>query len=219
MYGIDFVIPDFSYLEGKEDKIRGNFYHSRTRKTHTGSIPFFIKRFGNKPIYGTKLTIGLLGNKLAEHNLDKNANLHVVHYGSTITVKGFTVEFITTNHSIADSSALYIKCKAGSIFHTGDFKIDLTPVDNQRINLARMAQIGTEGVDLMLSDSNKSAEKKGYTPSEKTVGDSFNLLFSQAGKKRIVIASFSTNIHRIQQIFDTAKRSIKEKLPLPEEAC
>ncbi len=204
MYGIDFVIPDFSYLEGKEDKIRGIFI-THGHEDHIGSIPFFIKRFGNKPIYGTKLTIGLLGNKLTEHNLDKNANLHVVHYGSTITVKGFTVEFITTNHSIADSSALYIKCKAGSIFHTGDFKIDLTPVDNQRINLARMAQIGTEGVDLMLSDST-NAEKKGYTPSEKTVGDSFNLLFSQAGKKRIVIASFSTNIHRIQQIFDTAKK-------------
>ncbi len=206
MYGIDFVIPDFSYLDDKIDRVRGIFI-THGHEDHIGSIPFFLKRFGcSVPIYGTKLTIGLLGNKLTEHKLDKSANLNVVHYGSTITVKGFTVEFITTNHSIADSSALFIKCKGGNIFHTGDFKIDLTPVDNHQINLARMAQIGAEGVDLLIADST-NAEKKGYTPSEKTIGESFATLFSQAGKKRIVIATFSTNIHRIQQIFDAAKHN------------
>lgn len=203
MYGIDFVIPDFSYLDDKKDKIRGLFL-THGHEDHIGSIPYFIKRFGNIPIYGTKLTVGLLGNKLIEHHLDKKANLNVVHYHSTITVKGFTVEFIVTNHSIPDSAALYIKCKAGNIFHTGDFKIDLTPVDNQKIDLARMGAIGAEGVDLLIADST-NAERKGYTPSESTVGETFLNLFAQAEKKRIVIATFATNVHRIQQVFDAAK--------------
>lgn len=202
MFGIDLVIPEFSYLDDKADKIRGIFI-THGHEDHIGAIPYFMKKYGTVPIYGTKLTMGLLANKLAEHGLTKKADLHIVKYKSIIKVKGFSVEFVTTNHSIADSSALYVKCKGGKIFHTGDFKIDLTPVDNQQIDLGRMAQIGKEGVDLLISDST-NAEKAGYTPSESTVGKAFESLFSGV-KKRIVVASFSTNIHRVQQIFDVAK--------------
>ncbi len=203
MYGVDFVIPDFSYLADKITRVRGLFL-THGHEDHIGAIPFFLKRFGDIPIYGTKLTIGLLGNKLTEHRLENSCTLNVVNYGSVVKVEGFQVEFVGTNHSIPDSCALYIKCKGGTIFHTGDFKIDLTPVDNQRINLSRMAQIGDEGVDLLISDST-NAQKKGFTPSETTIGESFNLLFAKAGNKRIVVASFATNVHRIQQIFDAAK--------------
>ncbi|NLW70782.1 MAG: ribonuclease J [Eubacteriaceae bacterium] len=203
MYGIDFVIPDFSYLDNKLNKIRGLFL-THGHEDHIGAIPYFIKRFGNIPIYGTKLTIGLLQNKIAEHKLESEANLNNVHYGSIITVKGFIVEFVMTNHSIPDSASLLIKCSGGTIFHTGDFKIDLTPVDNQKIDLGRIAQAGISGIDLLISDST-NAEKPGYTASESTIGRVFEHLFAQADKKRIIIAAFSTNIHRIQQIFDTAK--------------
>lgn len=202
MYGIDLVIPDFSYLEDKADRIRGLFL-THGHEDHIGAIPYFIKKFGNIPIYGTRLTVGLLTNKLIEHGLDKKANINVVNYRSVITVKGFSVEFIVTNHSIADSAALYIRCKGGKIFHTGDFKIDLTPVDNQQIDFGRMAQLGREGIDLLIADST-NAGKKGYTPSESTVGEVFISLFAGV-KKRIVVATFATNIHRIQQVFDAAK--------------
>jgi ribonuclease J len=202
LYGIDLVIPDFSYLDDKAHKIRGMFL-THGHEDHIGAIPYFIKRYGNIPIYGTKLTMGLLENKIAEHKLEKVANLNVVKYKSVVTVKGFSVEFVVTNHSIADSAALFIKCKGGKIFHTGDFKVDLTPVDNQQIDLGRMAQLGREGIDLLIADST-NAEKKGYTPSESTVGKAFHELFSGV-KKRIVVATFATNIHRIQQIFDAAK--------------
>ena len=204
MFGIDLVLPDFSYLDDKAHRIRGLFI-THGHEDHIGGIPYFLRRFPNVPVYGTRLTIGLLKNKLIEHNLDKKANVNVVNFKSVITVKGFTVEFVITNHSIADSAAFYIKCKGGSIFHTGDFKIDLTPVDGQVIDLARIAQIGSEGVDLLIADSTNAA-KKGYTPSEKTVGESFSNLFSNV-KKRIVIATFATSIHRIQQIFDAAKNN------------
>ena len=204
MYGIDYVIPDFTYLKDKVNNIRGLFI-THGHEDHIGGIPYFLKQFPNVPVYGTKLTNGLLDNKLIEHGLDGVVNVNTVNYKSPINVKGFSVEFIVTNHSIADSSALFIKCRGGKIFHTGDFKIDLTPVDNQRIDLSRMAQIGAQGIDLLLSDST-NAEKKGFTPSERTVGESFNTLFEQGSNKRIVIASFATNIHRIQQVFDCAKK-------------
>lgn len=202
MFGIDLVMPDFTYLEGKESRIRGLFI-THGHEDHIGGIPYFLQKFPKVPIYGTKLTIGLITRKLTEHNLDKKAILNVVGYHSTITVKGFTVEFVLTNHSIADSAAFFVKCKGGTIFHTGDFKIDLTPIDGQVIDLARIAQIGTEGVDLLICDSTNAA-KKGFTPSEKTIGAAFDQLFANV-KKRIVIATFSTSIHRIQQIFDAAK--------------
>ena len=203
MYGIDFVIPDFSYLEEKFDRIRAIFL-THGHEDHIGSIPYYMRRFGSVPVYGTRLTIGLLKNKIEEHGLTKQASLNVVNYGTVVQVKGFNVEFVTTNHSIADSAALYITCKGGSIFHTGDFKIDLTPVNSQMIDLGRMAAIGQQGVDLLMSDST-NAEKSGYTPSERTVGESFMELFALAGRKRIIIATFSTNVHRLQQIFDVAK--------------
>ncbi|MBO7700294.1 MAG: ribonuclease J [Eubacteriaceae bacterium] len=204
MYGVDFVIPDFSYLEERISSVRAIFL-THGHEDHIGSIPYFMKRFGTVPVYGTKLTIGLLKNKLEEHSLTKQASLNVVKYGTVVQVKGFNVEFVTTNHSIPDSSALYIRCEGGSIFHTGDFKVDLTPVDSQMIDLNRMAAIGAEGVDLLMSDST-NAEKAGYTPSERTVGESFRELFTLAGHKRIIIATFSTNVHRLQQIFDVAKQ-------------
>ncbi|MBR5996246.1 MAG: ribonuclease J [Eubacteriaceae bacterium] len=203
MYGIDFVIPDFSYLDNKLNRIRGLFL-THGHEDHIGAIPYFIKRFGNIPIYGTKLTIGLLQNKIAEHKLESETNLNNVNYGSVVTVKGFMVEFVMTNHSIPDSASLLIKCAGGTIFHTGDFKVDLTPVDDQRIDLARIAEAGTSGIDLLISDST-NAEKPGHTASEKTIGVVFEQLFTQAAKKRIIVASFSTNIHRIQQIFDAAR--------------
>ncbi len=201
-YGIDLVIPDFTYLEEHEQMLRGLFL-THGHEDHVGAIPYLLRKFPELPIYGTKLTIGLLQNKLVEHGLDKTAKLNVVSYHETVEVDGFSVEFVVTNHSIADSAALYVKCAGGSVFHTGDFKIDLTPVDNQRIDLARFAAIGTEGVDVLIADST-NAGKKGYTPSERTVGESFHTLFAGV-KKRIVVASFATNIHRIQQIFDAAK--------------
>lgn len=201
-YGIDLVIPDFTYLEENEQMLRGLFL-THGHEDHIGSIPYLLRKFPELPIYGTKLTIGLLQNKLVEHGLDKTAKLNIVSYHETVEVSGFSVEFVVTNHSIADSAALYVKCPGGSVFHTGDFKIDLTPVDNQRIDLARFAEIGSEGVDVLIADST-NAGKKGYTPSERTVGESFHTLFAGV-KKRIVIASFATNIHRIQQIFDAAR--------------
>ena len=203
MYGVDFVLPDFSYLDDKITRIRGIFL-THGHEDHIGAIPYFLKRMGDIPIYGTKLTIGLLGNKLMEHKLENKCTLNVVRCSDVVKVDGFQVEFVATNHSIPDSCALYIKCKGGTVFHTGDFKVDLTPVDNQRINLSRMAQIGDEGVDLLISDST-NAQKPGFTPSESTVGESFKMLFAKAGSKRIVIATFATNVHRIQQVFDAAK--------------
>jgi ribonuclease J len=201
LYGIDLVIPDFSYLDDKAHKIRGMFL-THGHEDHIGAIPYFIKRYGNIPIYGTKLTMGLLENKIANTCLKsgefKCRKIQIGGYG-----EGFSVEFVVTNHSIADSAALFIKCKGGKIFHTGDFKVDLTPVYNQQIDLGRMAQLGREGIDLLIADST-NAEKKGYTPSESTVGKAFHELFSGV-KKRIVVATFATNIHRIQQIFDAAK--------------
>lgn len=201
-YGIDLVIPDYSYLEKKADRIRGVFL-THGHEDHIGAIPYFVRKFPNVPIYGTKLTIGILQNKLVEHELDKTAKLNISSYHSTVKVPGFKVEFVVVNHSIPDSTALYITCKGGTIFHTGDFKIDLTPVDNQRIDLARMATIGQKGVDLLISDST-NANKAGYTASESSIGEKFMQLFSGV-KKRIIVASFATNVHRIQQVFDAAK--------------
>ncbi|MCL1802254.1 MAG: ribonuclease J [Eubacteriaceae bacterium] len=202
MFGVDLVMPDFTYLEGKENRIRGLFI-THGHEDHIGGIPYFLQKFPKVPVYGTKLTIGLIRRRLTEHNLDKKANLNVVGYHSTINVKGFSVEFVVTNHSIADSAAFYIRCKGGSIFLTGDFKFDLTPIDGHVVDLPRIAEIGKEGVDLLICDSTNAA-KKGYSLSEKVVGEEFANLFANI-KKRIVIATFSTSIHRIQQIFDTAR--------------
>lgn len=200
MYGIDFVIADFAYLLENQAKIRGLFI-THGHEDHIGGIPYLISNI-NVPIYGTKLAMGLLERKLEEKNLLKGAQINVVKCGMTISVKGFSVEFVATNHSIPDAAALFIRCKGYKVFHTGDYKIDYTPVDGTTADLQRMAQIGSEGVDLMLADST-SAEKEGFTKSESSIGESFHTLFDT--KKRIIVASFSTNVHRLQQVFDEAK--------------
>lgn len=200
MYGIDFVIADFSYLVENQSRIRGLFI-THGHEDHIGGISYLIRQI-NVPIYGTKLAMGLLSRKLEERGLLKGAQINVVKCGMTISVKGFSVEYVATNHSIPDSAALFIRCKGYKVFHTGDYKIDYTPVDGTPADLQRMAQIGREGVDLMLADST-SAEKEGFTKSESSIGESFHSLFDT--KKRLIVASFSTNVHRLQQVFDEAK--------------
>lgn len=203
MYGIDIVIPEFTYLIEKRNKIRGLFL-THGHEDHIGAIPYLLKQI-NIPIYGTKLTMGLLKNKLVEHKLDESTKLHIVKRGHTVHVKGFSVEFVTSNHSIPDSCALYITSPYGKVFHTGDFKVDYTPVDNQQINLQRMAAIGAQGVDLLIADST-NAEREGATKSEASVGRTFMSLFKEGIDKRIIVATFATNVHRVQQIFDAAKK-------------
>lgn len=203
MYGIDIVIPEFTYLIENRNKIRGLFL-THGHEDHIGAIPYLLKQI-NIPIYGTKLTMGLLKRKLVEHKLDESAKLHIVRTGSTVKVKGFSVEFVTSNHSIPDSCALYISCAGGKVFHTGDFKVDYTPVDNQQINLQRMAAIGAQGIDLLIADST-NAEREGHAKSEASVGKTFMSLFKEGADKRIILATFATNVHRVQQVFDAAKK-------------
>ena len=201
MPGIDIVIPDFSYLVRNQDKIRG-LVLTHGHEDHIGGIPYLLKNF-NVPIYGTRLTLGLVEGKLREHKLMGSAKLNVVNPGDTIQLGAFSVEFIHVNHSIPDAVALAIRCPAGLVVQTGDFKIDTTPIDDQMIDLARFAELGKEGVLALLSDST-NAERPGFTPSERIVGESFSTLFKKAEGHRIIVATFSSNIHRIQQIIDEA---------------
>ena len=200
MLGIDLVIPDFTYLEKNKSKIRG-LVITHGHEDHIGSIAYLLKQI-NVPIYATKLTIGLISNKLEEHRLLKNAKLNVVKQGQTIVLGKMRVEFIRSCHSIPDSVALAIHTPVGTVVHTGDFKIDYTPIDEQKIDLGRLAELGNRGVLALLSDST-NAERKGYTMSESTVGEVFDKLFLNC-KKRIVIATFASNMHRIQQIVNSA---------------
>lgn len=199
--GIDIVIPDFSYLEANRDKIRG-LVVTHGHEDHIGAIPYLLKNI-SVPIYATRLTIGLIEGKLKEHKNLSTASLNEVSPGSTLKFGAFDVEFIHVNHSIPDAVAFAIKCPAGTVVHTGDFKIDTTPIDSQVIDLARFGELGKKGVLAMLADST-NAERPGYTMSERVVGESFQNLFKKAGKNRIIIATFSSNIHRIQQIIDEA---------------
>jgi len=200
MLGIDLVIPDFSYLEKNKDKIRG-LVITHGHEDHIGSIAYLLKQI-NIPIYATKLTIGLIQNKLQEHHLEKVAKLNIVKQGQTVVFGKIRVEFIRSCHSIPDSVALAIHTPAGTVVHTGDFKIDYTPIDDQKIDLGRLAELGNKGVLALLSDST-NAERKGYTMSESTVGEVFDKLFLNC-KKRIVIATFASNMHRVQQIVNSA---------------
>ncbi len=200
MLGIDLVIPDFTYLEKNKSKIRG-LVITHGHEDHIGSIAYLLKQI-NVPIYATKLTIGLISNKLEEHRLLKTAKLNVVKQGQTIVLGKMRVEFIRSCHSIPDSVALAIHTPVGTVVHTGDFKIDYTPIDDQKIDLGRLAELGNRGVLALLSDST-NAERKGYTMSESTVGEVFDKLFLNC-KKRIVIATFASNMHRIQQIVNSA---------------
>lgn len=203
MLGIDVVIPDFSYLQENKHKIRGMVL-THGHEDHIGAIPYFMKEVGNVDIYGTALTLGLLKNKLQEHKLS-DAKLHRVSYGDILKLGKMEVEFIQTTHSIPQSSAIAIRTPQGNIIHTGDFKVDFTPIDGDGIDLNRLAQYGAEGVELLISDST-NAHRKGYTMSEKVVGQTFDNLFAKHQDKRIIVATFASNVHRVQQIINSAEK-------------
>lgn len=200
MFGIDIVIPDFTYLFKNRNRIKGMVL-THGHEDHIGAIPYLLKEI-DVPVYGTKLTLGLVDNKLKEHSLKASKHLNVVNAGDTIKLGKFRVEFIRTNHSIADAVALAIETPVGMILHTGDFKIDYTPVDAEPIDLRRFSAIGEKGVLLMMADST-NAERKGYTLSEKTVGVTLDNLFRSVDK-RIIIATFASNVHRVQRIINAA---------------
>ncbi len=203
MPGIDLVIPDFSYIEKNAEKVRGIFI-THGHEDHIGSLAYLLKSV-NIPVYSTRLTNGLIECKLKEHGLYGSAKLNVVKAGDSVTLGGFTVEFIHVNHSIPDAVGFAIKCDGGTIVHTGDFKIDSTPIDGGMIDISRFSELGKEGVLCMMADST-NAERPGYTESERKVGDSFELLFRKAQKRRIIVATFASNIHRVQQIINVAER-------------
>ena len=200
MLGIDLVIPDFTYLGRNKEKIRG-LVITHGHEDHIGSIPYLLKEL-NIPIYATKLTVGLINNKLEEHKLKESTDIKVVKQGQTIVLGKFRVEFIRSCHSIPDSVALAIHTPVGTVLHTGDFKIDYTPIGEETINLGRIAELGNKGVLALLSDST-NAERKGFTMSESSVGEVFEKLFTNC-TKRIIVATFASNVHRIQQIVDLA---------------
>ena len=201
MLGVDLVIPDFTYVEKNIDKIKGIII-THGHEDHIGGLAYLLKTV-NIPVYGTKLTIGLIQGKLKEHGLLSSAKLHEIAPGDVVELGGFSVEAIHVNHSIPDAIALAIKCEGGTIIQTGDFKVDSTPIDGGMIDLSRFAQLGNEGVLALLSDST-NAERPGYTESERKVGESFEVLFRKAGRSRIIVATFASNIHRVQQIINVA---------------
>ncbi len=198
MFGIDIVIPDFTYLVNNKEKIKGLIL-THGHEDHIGGIPYLLKQI-NVPIYGTRLTLGLVENKLKEHNI--KARLNTVVPGDKINLGAFKCEAIRSTHSIADAICWCIDSPAARLFHTGDFKVDYTPINGQPMDFARLAQIGTEGVDIMLCDST-NATRTGYSMSEQTVGDTIENIFRNS-EARIIIATFSSNVHRVQRIIDTA---------------
>ncbi|MBO4213676.1 MAG: ribonuclease J [Lachnospiraceae bacterium] len=203
MYGIDLVIPDVTYLVENSDKVKG-FYITHGHEDHIGSLPYVLKEV-NAPIFATKLTMGLIENKLKEHNMIGNVRRKVVKYGETVTTGDFRVEFIRTNHSIQDAAALAIFSPAGIVVHTGDFKVDYTPVFGDAIDLQRLGELGKKGVLALMCDST-NAERTGFTQSERTVGKTFESIFADNVTKRIIVATFASNVDRVQQIINTAER-------------
>ncbi|MBR2986479.1 MAG: ribonuclease J [Clostridia bacterium] len=201
MLGIDLVIPDTLYLEENADRVRGVFL-THGHEDHIGAIPYLLKN-ADIPIFGTRLTIGIIQNKLAEHELDFTPRLHTVEAGDTVHAGKMDVEFIRVNHSIADSCAIAVHTPQGVILHSGDFKLDLTPIDGDIMDIARLGELGKEGVLLLMCEST-NAERTGYTPSEVTVGKSLDNIFLRYKKRRIVIATFSSNVYRVQQIIDNS---------------
>ncbi|MBZ9691004.1 ribonuclease J [Clostridium sp. M14] len=201
MFGIDIVIPDVSYLIKNKDRVRGIFL-THGHEDHIGALPYVLKQL-NVPVYGTKLTLGIVETKLKEHGLLSTTELVTIKPRDTIKLNNVSVEFIKTNHSIADSVAIAVHTPLGAVLHTGDFKIDYTPIDGEIMDFARFAELGKKGVLAMLADST-NVERPGYTMSEKTVGESFIRLFDNA-KGRIIVATFASNIHRIQQIITAAQ--------------
>ncbi|VYT64087.1 RNase J family beta-CASP ribonuclease [Clostridium tertium] len=200
MYGVDLIIPDISYLMDNKDKVKGLFI-THGHEDHIGAIPYILKQF-NMDVYGTKLTLAIIENKLREHNLVETSNLILVNPGEKVEFKELSVEFIQSTHSIAESCCFAIKTKLGTIFHTGDFKIDLTPIDDKVIDIDRISTIGKEGVLLLMADST-NVERSGYTMSERSISNTLNRIFATA-KGRVIIATFASNIHRMQQIVNAS---------------
>ena len=200
MYGIDVVIPDVTYLVNNKERVKG-FFITHGHEDHIGAIPYILNQI-NAPIYATNLTIGLIQSKLEEHKMLDIVELNVVKPGDTIALDKLKIEFIRTNHSIADSCALAIHTPLGIVVHTGDIKVDFTPVDGNVIDLQRLAKIGKQGVLLLMADSTNACHP-GYTMSEKTVGETLDNLFSK-GTGRIIVATFASNIHRLQQIINSS---------------
>ncbi|PZW94980.1 ribonuclease J [Lachnoanaerobaculum umeaense] len=201
MLGIDLVIPDITYLKDNYLKVKG-FCITHGHEDHIGALPYILKQL-NVPVYGTRLTCALIEKKLKEHQIDDTAKLNIVKYGDTVGLGDFKVEFVKTNHSIADAASLAIFTPAGTIFHTGDFKVDYTPVFGDPADLGRMAEIGKAGCLAMLSDST-NATRAGFTMSERTVGKTFDLIFAEHRDSRIIVATFASNVDRVQQIINTA---------------
>ncbi|MBQ5422191.1 MAG: ribonuclease J [Clostridium sp.] len=203
MLGIDLVIPDITYLKDNIEKVKG-FVITHGHEDHIGALPYVLREI-KAPVYGTKLTIGLIENKLAEHSLLDDVKRKVVKHGQTVTLGCFRVEFIKTNHSIQDASALAIFTPAGTIVHTGDFKIDYTPVFGESADLMRFAELGKKGVLALMCDST-NAIRPGFTMSEKTVGERFDAIFAQHSRNRILVATFASNVDRVQQIINSAHK-------------
>ena len=203
MLGIDLVIPDITYLQENIDKVKG-FVITHGHEDHIGALPYVLHEL-NIPVYATRLTMGIIEHKLEEHNLLKTTRRKVVKFGQSINLGQFRVEFIRTNHSIVDAAALAIYSPAGTVVHTGDFKVDYTPVYGDPIDLQRFAEIGKKGVMAIMCDST-NAERPGFTPSEKTVGRALNTLFDEHENSRIIVATFASNVDRVQQIINTAHK-------------
>ena len=201
MLGIDLVIPDITYLLDNADKVKG-FVITHGHEDHIGALPYVLKQL-NVPVYATRLTMGIIENKLKEHNLTNHVKRKVVKFGQSINLGNFRIEFIKTNHSIVDAAALAIYSPAGVVVHTGDFKVDYTPVFGDAIDLQRFAELGKKGVLALMCDST-NAERPGFTPSERTLSKTFDTIFAEHRNTRIIIATFASNVDRVQQIINSA---------------
>ena len=210
LLGIDLIIPDVSYLQQNRKKVKA-IYITHGHEDHIGAVPYVLK-YVNVPVYGTKLSLALIHRKLAEHNMENMVKLKLAVYGEKIRAGSFTIEYIRTNHSISDAAALAITCSAGCIVHTGDFKVDYTPVYGDSIDLWRLAELGKKGVLAVICDST-NASRPGYTMSEKTVGETFDMLFAKHSRNRIIVATFASNVDRVQQVINTACKN-KRKVVL-----
>ena len=202
MLGVDLVIPDLTYIENNVEKLKGLLI-THGHEDHIGAVPHFLKKFPKIPVFATRLTLGIIEGKLSEHGI-RNAKLQEVHAGTSIGLGVFECEFINVNHSMPDACAICISTPNGRILHTGDFKVDFTPVDEKPIDLARIAELGRKGIKLLLADST-NAERPGYTPSESSLADSFDRIFNNESR-RVVIATFSSNVHRVQQIINASEK-------------
>lgn len=204
MLGVDLVIPDFTYLQQNADRVRGVLL-THGHEDHIGGVPYLLRTI-QPPVYGTRLTVGILQRKLEEFSYKKTPTLRTVEAGETVHLgSAFSVEFIHVNHSIADACALAIRTPVGTVVHSGDFKLDVSPIDGKMMDLVRLGEIGREGVELLMCEST-NAERPGFTPSERKVGGSLEQIFSTYTKSRLIIATFSSNVHRVQQIIDTSIR-------------